>query len=251
MERSIFICSCFAIAIASAQTSPASFEVASVRPCELNKQEGGPRSGVSIAGNRVTAAQTFEKLVEFAYDVKQYQVTGAPEALARGAYCIAAKTDGDRPATLDEVRPMLQDLLIERFQLKLRHETKDLPVYALVVNANNSKLKESALGTRYSERVTRAKDPKQLQLTASGETMPQFAQRISSYTDRPVVDKTALTGRYDFKLDWFLDSKNSAVDPGGPTVFTAVQQQLGLKLEPRKAPVDILVIDHAEKPSEN
>jgi uncharacterized protein (TIGR03435 family) len=251
MERSIFICSCFTIAIASAQSAPASFEVASVRPCELNKSDSGPRPGVSIAGNRVTAAQTFEKLVEFAYDVKQYQVTGAPDALARGAYCIAAKTDGDRPSTLDDVRPMLQNLLSERFQLKLRHETKELPVYTLVVGASGPKLKESASGTKYAARVTRAKDPKQLQLTASSDTMPQFAQAISSYTDRPVVDKTGLTGHYDFKLDWFLDSKNSAVDPGGPTVFTAVQQQLGLKLEPRKAPVDILIIDHAEKPSEN
>jgi uncharacterized protein (TIGR03435 family) len=240
---------CFCAAVASAQ-SPA-FEVASVRPCELSKREGYPRPGISVAGNRVTAAQTFTKLVEFAYDVKQYQVMGTPDALAHDAYCIAAKADGDRPAILDEVRPMLQNLLSERFQLKLRHETRELPVYALVVSANNVKLKESAPGTRYSARVTRAKDPKQLRLNATGDTMPQFAQRISSYTDRPVVDKTGLTGHYDFKLDWFLNSKSSAVDPGGPTVFTAIQQQLGLKLEPRKAPLDILIIDHAEKPSEH
>jgi uncharacterized protein (TIGR03435 family) len=228
------------------------FEVASVKPCLLSKN--GAQPGFSIAGNRVNVTFAFRKLVEFAYDVKGYEISGGPEWIsgqASDAYCIAAKVEGERMPGTDEVRQMLQSLLADRFQLKLHRETKDLPVYALVVGKNQPKLKLSSPSTEYSMRVARR--PNQVQLAATGDTMVQFASGISGYMDRPVVDKTGLTGHYDFKLEWTLDPKNSpALDPGGTSIFTAVQEQLGLKLDQRLAPMEVLVIDHAVRvPTEN
>jgi len=131
----------------------------------------------------------------------------------------------------------MQTLLADRFQLKVHCETKEMPVYALVVaGKGGSKLKQSAAG-----RTTQI-------VTAKG-CIEQLVTQLSGTLGQPVLDKTGLTGEYDYELEWAPE--NAAAEVDTPGIFTALQEQLGLKLESQKAPVEVLAIDHAEKPSEN
>jgi uncharacterized protein (TIGR03435 family) len=138
---------------------------------------------------------------------------------------------------------MLQNMLADRFKLKLHRETKELPVYVLVVGKNGLKLRESTPGT-----------PSQISMSAShiiGHAVPMqaLADHLSNAAlqlDRPVIDQTKLVGTYDFTLEWTPDTVPLG-DASAPSLFTAVQEQLGLKLESRKAPVEIIVVDSAEK----
>ena len=141
---------------------------------------------------------------------------------------------------------MLQALLAERFQLKVHRETKEMPVFALVAGKNGPKLSDpdpSKPGMRTTGNATG------LHITAWQSTMQQLADQLSNTAGRPVLDKTGLAGAYAYKLDFNPDV--AAPDSGIPTMSTAVQDQLGLRLEPQKAPIEILVIDSAEKPSAN
>jgi uncharacterized protein (TIGR03435 family) len=140
---------------------------------------------------------------------------------------------------------MLQALLADRFKLKVHHINKDLPVYNLVVGKNGPKLKESGAGAKFSM-VTRT-GKQSNRITASHATMTNLLSQLY-FAGRPVFDKTGLTGAYDFEIE-FADP--SATDSSSPSLFTAVQEQLGLKLEPGVAPFDTIVIDHAEKPDAN
>jgi uncharacterized protein (TIGR03435 family) len=149
---------------------------------------------------------------------------------------------------------MLQELLADRFHLKVHHEIKELPVYALVVAKGGSKLKESKLEDPSQGRLEDGEG----QLTAICMPLLFALRAFTQELGRPVLDQTGLTGNYDFTLRWAPDQKqmasptNAAVsDMAGPSLFTAIQEQLGLKLEPTKGPVDTIVIDHVEPPTEN
>jgi uncharacterized protein (TIGR03435 family) len=255
---------------AFAQSTAPALEVASVR------KHTGQQAGVArftVSGNNVTiiALDMYDLILE-AYALKDYQLYGSEGwmgggkslsdvvARERGAdfYDIAAKAEGDASLTRDQARLILQVVLADRFGLKVHRDTRDLPVYALMVGKNGPKLKESAPDAKFaagfeiapSARMTNKKTP-----------MTRLAEFLSIQADRPVVDRTGLTGFYDFTLEWsFDDSQRSALataavprdaDSVGPSLFTAVQEQLGLKLETSKAPIDVLVIDHAERPSVN
>ena len=159
---------------------------------------------------------------------------------------IVAKAEGDAAPTKNQMRQMIQALLADRFQLKVHRERKELPVFALVVGKNGPKLSEpdpSKPGMRTMGNATG------LHITAWQSTMQQLADQLSNTAGRPVLDKTGLTGTYAWKLDFSPDV--AAPDSGIPTMSTAVQDQLGLRLEAQKAPIEILVIDSAEKPSAN
>jgi uncharacterized protein (TIGR03435 family) len=147
---------------------------------------------------------------------------------------------------------MLQSLLADRFSLKVHHESKVLPIYELVVAKDGSKMKESDFPESNTNGIGR--------LTAKGMPMADVALLLTIFVNRFVVDKTGLRGRYDFDLHWTPDSwvdvpeQISRFLPEkvfGPSIFTALREQLGLRLQPTKGPVDILVIDHIERPSEN
>jgi len=185
--------------------------------------------------------------------VKSYQVSAAPNlALSDAFYDIGAKAEGDGAPSRAEYRQMLQALLADRFKLKVHREMREMNVYALVVGKSGPKLKESApdaspmgymnvVGRNY--RATRAK-----------ATMDDVVQAITnSFLDRPVLDKTGLTGTYNLSLIYTPDirSNRGEPDPNDISIFTAVQEQLGLKLEPQKASIEVLVVDSVEKPSEN
>ncbi len=228
---------------------PRAFEVASI------KVHDSPAHviGVSTSGARLTAdAEPVAGLIMWAYNLKNYQVSFAPSVSPPDVnYDISAKAEGDALPTREEFRQMLQTLLADRFNLKVHREMKEMPVYALVVGKNGPKFKESAPDaafTGYGGVNGRNQYMKQTKAT-----MEDLAGALGIFADRPIVDKTGLTGTYDYRVDATPDFRlhNGSEDLNDIDIFRAVQEQLGLKLEPQKAPVEILVVDHIEKPSGN
>jgi uncharacterized protein (TIGR03435 family) len=233
---------------------PREYEVASIKP----NQSGARHAILSYPGGRlVTTNATLKVLIGFAYNLRDYQISGGPSWLDSIGYDILATPD--HPANpsaenIDTFRQLMRTLLSDRFQLMTHFEAKELPVYALVPAKDGAKLKDTG----------NVQDPRDMSLhggigliTAQHIPMEFVAQQLSDRLGRLVIDKTALTGHYDFKLEWTPDETESngapppAADRTGPSLFTALKEQLGLKLEAQKAPVQILVIDHAEKASEN
>ena len=155
------------------------------------------------------------------------------------------KVEGDTAPTRDQFRQIFKTLLADRFNLNVHQTVEEKTVYALVVAKNGPKLKESAPDARSIMRMT---GTNYAEMTVSKWTIEQLARQLSSQTESPVLDKTGLAGSYDFKLAWTGESNEN---PAYPPLLTALQEQLGLKLESQKAPVEILVIDRIEKPSEN
>ncbi len=228
--------------------APLKFEVASVKRAEGGGPVGDiPRNLDTSPGHFAMRNAPLRYYLEWAYDLKDYEVTGPDWIKADDRFDITAKAAG--PAPEDQVRRMLQTLLTERLQMKLHRETKDLSVYVLVPGKGEPKVKEPT-------------DDSQPSLGGRGPTAAFFhKQPISRFTfmltrrmDRPVLDKTGLKGVYDFSVDLSGLGFNGKEpeDPNAPSIFTTVQRDLNLKLESRKEPIEILVIDYANKvPTEN
>jgi uncharacterized protein (TIGR03435 family) len=233
---------------------PRKFEIAAIKT--LNEPQR-VLSGYSASGIRLTLqGYTFLALVMEAYNLKTYQVVFGPSALPPvpeyNYYFIEARAEGEAIPTRDEFRQMLRVLLAERFNLKVHTEQKQMDVYALIIGKNGPKLKESApdaVFSGYGGVNGRNQSMKQTKADSA-----DIAQAIANMfgPDRPVVDKTGLAGLYDFFIEatpeWRI---NNDPQPEDVSVFSAVQDQLGLKLEPQKAMIDILVVDHMDKPSPN
>lgn len=183
---------------------------------------------------------SLRQCIETAYGLRPYALSG-PAWLDSVHFDVVAKMPaGAKPA---EFGPMLQTLLAERFLLKAHEETGDVPGYLLTVGKGGAKMKESApdahSGTGYG--------PTMVRCTAS--SMAVFADQLSRALERPVSDETSLTGTYDFQLRWTSDAD---VSNPGPSVLTAIQEQLGLKLQTAKVPVKVLVVDSASRaPTDN
>jgi bla regulator protein blaR1 len=230
-------------------TAGPKFEVASIKPADPNLPGFGIRT--APGGRYIATGVTVKFLIAQAYGVMEFQVSGGPGWIANERYEINAKQESGLENKPGQMALLLQGLLADRFQLKLTHETKELPIYALVVAKGGSKLKENTVegGMSMGPRM----------ITVKGMGIGSFTKQLSQQLGRPVLDRTGLTSRYDFKLEWTPDSAPTfeakegapAVDSTAPSLFTALQEQLGLKLESTRGPVEILVIDHAEKPSEN
>jgi uncharacterized protein (TIGR03435 family) len=252
-----------------ASTSPAALPVFEVAAIKLNKSGSGS-SRSNINNGRFTATNvSLKNLMEYeAYGIPGNRILDGPKWLDSTRFDIEAKMDdaeADHLRTLAhgarrlEAQAMFQHLLADRFKLAVHRETRELPVYALIVAKKGPKLqptKESTEGSVTSSQSSRSG----AQFTAKGVTLPELAealtQELSGELGRDIIDRTEIKGRYDLTLKWTsataaaTDSAASATDPG-PSIFTAVQEQLGLKLEPAKASVQVLVIDHAEMPSQN
>jgi uncharacterized protein (TIGR03435 family) len=212
------------------------------------------------------AQMTLARFIAMAYQVKPYQVIGGPNWIDIEHYDILAKLEhaGEEAlppestprqrteANSARLRAALQDLLAERFQMKFHRETKEMPCYALTVAKGGFKLKESP---NKGEHGTNSKGRgNERTLTATGVDMGRLVAFLANQVARPVVDMTHIQGYYDFTLSWTPDDLKSVAasdQPSLPSLFTAVQEKLGLKLESQKAPVELLVIDSAERPSEN
>ncbi len=232
------------------------FEVASIKP-----SAPGDVSNIHwLPGGRFVASKsTVMNLISFAFEMPAQQVAGVPAWLTSERFDISAKPDAplaDDPARdTPRTRRMLQALLESRFSLRYHRETQERPAYELVVARNGPKLKTNS-GAEFE--ITRRG---RHQFVFRKVTMVAFARSLSGplrsdELGRPVVDRTGLAGEYDFTLEWASEiilpgrTSKSSHDLGGPSVFTAVQE-LGLRLQTGQAPLEILVIDAVEEPSEN
>ena len=262
-------------ALALAQTrdfeSKLKFEIASVKPADPNAKTN---SSSRDAGEGLNITNVpVRNLITLAYNLRDFQLVGGPGWINTEGYDVVAKTSSDEVAAspsdpqtnsesidqrrtrFDRVRERLRSLLADRFGLVVHHETRDQTVYLLTVAKNGPKLK--AVPT--PEGPPRKEEGRgHAQCFAAPVEM--LVTTLANATHRTVVDKTGLTGRYDFVLDWTPDIQRAPADASsdgtslasaGPTIFTAVQEQLGLRLESGKAPVDVLVIDHVDRPSAN
>ncbi len=241
-------------------------EVASVRlapPSEIDSmKQSGRIPSAAFPGNKITvSAMSLVGMVRIAYDVRVYQVSpGGPSWINDDAYDVEAKAEGDSSLTLDGFRQLLQTVLADRFHLIVHRETKEIPVYALVVGSKGARLTESK-GDKYSMRVGGG------QIEMVDGTIGRLTGALTSYVvDRPVLDRTGLTGTYDLTLRFAPEpvqrpsplpaafsppNADPSIPSDAPSLFTAVQDQLDLKLESIKAPVELLFIDHVERPSGN
>jgi uncharacterized protein (TIGR03435 family) len=229
---------------------PLAFEVASIRP------HGGPLYSIadfSSSGPHVLlGTYTLRHLIMEAYNLKPYQLH-VPEATDRPNtyYDIAASAPEEERPTRDDFRRMLQTLLADRFQLKAHFEKKNTPVYALVITKGGPKLTTSSEQT--PPKTLFGVNGRNQFIRTDSITMPQLADDLNNFlgADRPIIDRTGLTGTYKLRIEATPEWRNRDPQSGDLSIFTAVQEQLGLKLEPSTAPLDILVIDSAQKPSEN
>lgn len=225
------------------------FEVASIRPhpgvvtVSSNNINGATYRGVAI---------TLIDVVEDAYGVPYNQVTGGPGWASSDRFDVEAKAGGDAALSWDRARPMLQTLLAQRFKLKVHREAKEVPAFDLVVAKGGPKFKENTDPNVQRPGTVTYGDASGMHVRATKAALARLIPQLSINLDRrPVVDKTGLGGAYDFMLDWARDNSPAAADGSLPTLFTALQEQLGLKLEPSRTVLDMLVIDSAEKPTEN
>ena len=233
------------------------FDVAVIKP----NTSAGPGKGFGIRGRQFSTMNTsVSDMITFAYGLHARQITGGPGWMETEKYNVTAKPEGEGQPNDKQWKIMVQKLLADRFQLTFHREKKELSVYAIVVGKNGPKLTKSA------------GNPSGLpglffrglgNLPATNATIADFAGVMqSAVLDRPVVDQTGLEGRFDFQLKWTPDETqfggmgmkvpppaDDAAAP--PDLFTAMQDQLGLKLQATKAAVDVIVVDRVSKPSEN
>ncbi|HEY1755401.1 MAG TPA: TIGR03435 family protein [Bryobacteraceae bacterium] len=263
---------------ARAADDPLSFEVASIRTVPdigypgLGVSRGGP--GTADPGRLTFEHATLKLFVMAAYGLQSFQVSG-PEWIAGDRFDIIAKVPAG--ASKDQANRMLQNLLAERFKLTVHHETRAFPAYELTVGKGGPKMRPSPGDAKsltagdYAELKTvdgilqfppgtvgmaRGGGAIGVMLAAAHQPVSKLVEFLQSRLGKPVIDKTGLTGNYDFVLKftptgWYGPAKDGPSDPSADE-FTAVQRDLGLKLDETKAPFDVVVIDHAEKtPTEN
>jgi uncharacterized protein (TIGR03435 family) len=277
-------------------TQEPQFEVASIKP----NKSGDNRVMIGVQpGGRFTATNvTLRMLIRNAYQLQDFQITGGPSWLTEERFDIVAKAEandtmGDPFRAQQSGQPsrgqlMIRALLADRFKLVVHNENKEMPIYALVLARSDGKLgpqlKPSEVDCAAMMAAGRGRGrgmpppeppgpgapppPCGIRIgpgnmAVGGSPLTQVANSLSMFAGRIVVDKTGLTGNYDFTLTWTPDQMPGAgqrppgapepppIDPNGPSLFTAVQEQLGLKLESQRGPVAVLVIDRVERPTEN
>ena len=234
------------------------FAVAAIK---LNKTastvDGIASSYMSTPSGLNVTNMTLQALIRQAYGIEDNQIAGAPPWLTSDRYDIEAKVDASDTSALktlnrEQRNQMVQPLIEDRFKLKFHYETRELPIYTLIVTKTGSKMKEiqptiSPEGVKHPGTAGWGDD----EIKSSGIAIDQLAHILTQQLKRTVVNKTGLTGNYDFTLKWTPEDSHSRTDTSGPSIFTAIQEQLGLKLEAGKGPIQVLVIDHIERPSEN
>jgi uncharacterized protein (TIGR03435 family) len=270
-------------AYCQSDTKRPEFEVASIKPAP---PPTGNNTRIMMGGDpgRVNMSNiSLRDMMRMAYQVKDYQITG-PDWMNSVRFNVVATIPPGTPK--EQIPLMWQSLLADRFKLTLHREQKELPVYGLVVGKGGPKLKQSENQDEPAGGPGGGAGPGRGmiqmgrgRLTANRTSISNFAEMLSRQMDRPVVDQTGIKGLYDITLEWTPDERQrmqfmpgtpapppgaggdgaaahaaggDGNPPSGPTIFAAVQEELGLKMEAKKSPVEILVVDHAEKaPTEN
>jgi len=313
MKKRVVVCLGVALAVAGASAfaqsqSPAAapaFEVASVKPSDPNASSGVLGSIPSMrpqgAGGIAVTNMPLRLLVRMAYGVQDFQLVGGPSWQMSSKFDITAKAPEGSTKTTQDLIPMMKTLLTDRFKLKTHTETRELPVYALVLSRNDGKLgpdmkpsssdcSDPAAAQKRTEELAKGGGAALIQMMAKGETIPcmimpainpsnpaggfglrgngqgmnQLTQFLTQVTGRMVQDKTGLTGLYDFELKFdpqvlmgmlpqlginIPAAAGANLPPSdSPALLDALQQQLGLKLDSQRGPVEVVVIDSAEMP---
>jgi uncharacterized protein (TIGR03435 family) len=235
-------------------TARLEFDVASIKPAPPGAAGGAIKP---LPGGQTYIAQNapVKLIIELMYHLNRRQVSGGPPWLDAELYDIEAKSE--RPRSIDDLHIMFQNLLVDRFKLQFHDESRVLPAYELVVDKSGPKLEENNSPIQPLGRG---------RFQATHCSMSYFSWVLSQMLDRPVLDQTGLSQHYNFKLEWTPEPPPDAGIRGGagaappprelppangPDVFTALREELGLKLESRKGPVEVMVIDHIERPSAN
>jgi uncharacterized protein (TIGR03435 family) len=224
-----------------------SFAVATIKPHD----PASSRQGFDATGDRfIIRNQSVATLIMFAYSIHPRQIVDAPDSLFHDRYDIEGTTDTPGEPSLRQQQEMLQKLLADRFQLKFHREKRELSVYAIQIAKGGPKLKPAANPDAQPDQEGNGHGTEQT-VTYTSADMANFILGEQFYLDRPLVDQTGLKGRYDFSIRYTYDEVHSTDPNAPPGLFTAVQEQLGLKIEATKAGVDVFVIDHVEPPSAN
>jgi len=264
----------FTAAQSTSPAKPPAFEVASVKP---NTSGDGRVLMTPQPGGRLNLVNVpLRLMIRYAYRVQDFQVVGGPDWLSTARFDVVAKAEGGNPSQ-EDLQLMLRSLLADRFKLVVRPDKREMPTYSLVPARADGKtgaqLRKSDANCGPATAPSAPPAPGQLpscgsmlgfgNLKARGSTMAALASTLSTFAGRIVVDRTGLAGGYDVDLNWTPDQiprpvgdqpvqvNGVTVDPNGPSLFTALQEQLGLKLESTKGPVDVLVVERAEKPAED
>jgi uncharacterized protein (TIGR03435 family) len=263
MIRQLVCVAAVAVAFGALAQSPTprpkfdAFEVATIKPVQPDAK-GGRYITMQGTNRFVEKAYTLKLLIAAAYNLNPHVISGGPEWVDSEHFDITALTPGDVRPTRDEQMGMLRKLLTDRFQLSFHRESKEFSIYVLEVARGGAKLKDTAKPDDVPALIN-VVYPERIKLPARNVSMGDFASMLQrAVLDRPVVDKTGLTGRYDFDLEWAPDESQfdgairpAATDENAAPLFTAIQQQLGLRLVATRGPVDALIVDRAERPSAN
>jgi uncharacterized protein (TIGR03435 family) len=235
------------------------FEVATIRPSDPARRE----QIITLRGAEViTTNVTLHDLINLAYWLHPKQLTGGPAWTESDKFDMTGKPDAPGQPNVDQMKIMIQKLLADRFQLKFHFEKRELPAYAIGIAKTGAKITRSQDDPKGLPGFYFGRSASGTTLTFRNSPMSQVTAILQNFLDKPVVDQSGLSERYDFTATFTLDAAQAvrlgsppppaADNPdAAPDVFTAFQQQLGLKLESTKAPVDVMVIDKVEKPSEN
>ncbi|MGA7341112.1 MAG: TIGR03435 family protein [Terracidiphilus sp.] len=227
------------------------FQVATIKPSSPEESRT-----LQIRGNRFATTDTsLVDLLKYAFGIQEKEIVGGPKWLTTQKFDLVGDPETPTRPSSDDFKKMVQNLLTDRFHFTAHHETRDLSVFEIVAAKSGPNLNKST------------RPPNQIpgvgylpgQLTASNATMADFAAFLQRFvTDRPVFDGTGITGRYDLALRWTPDELQTEGGRSGddtnnslPGLYTAIQEQLGLKLQEERRPAQVFVIDHADMPSEN
>ncbi len=238
-----------AMMLAGADAPCQTFDVAAVKPNRSGKGGGNLAASPGMLTIRNLPLRT---IIGAAYDIAEYQISG-PQWLAQERFDIMAKTDASVTGE-DEMLPLLQPLLAERFHLAMHRGTKQLPAYVLMVGTKGPKFEAADAGGTGLP-FKKANKSGGGRIHSAHLTMPQFAEILSRRLGYPVLDMTGLAGAYRVTLEWAAENKvtkpgktgEAKPDTDRPSIFTALHDQMGLRLQARRAPVEIFVIDHIEK----
>jgi uncharacterized protein (TIGR03435 family) len=258
----LYLCSTLLCIAATAQSPTPhpkfdAFEVATIKPADPSEQ----CRYITMKGNDrfIAKAYNLKLLIAAAYDVSPRTISGAPDWIESVHYDILAVTPGEVRPTRDQQMAMLRTLLTERFKLTFHREPKEFSIYQLELATDGPKLKPSTAPPDDPVQLISTVYPDHVELPAHNATMRDFVSLLQrAVFDRPVVDKTGLTPRYDFDLIWAPDETQfggslpvAPSDAPSPPLFTALQQQLGLRLVATRGPVDAFIIDNVQHPSAN
>ena len=227
---------------ASAQ-APTTFEAVSIH----RNESGSQNTHINVAGGRVTITNaSLKTLIRNAYALQSFQFAGGPGWLDSEMYDIVATTGASDDIAPDQMKALLKDLLADRFKMTVHWETRQMSIYALVPGKDGAKLKASSSSDQPS--INTQKTLHKGRMIGGREPTAILASNLGNQLGTIVLDKTGLQGAFDWTLEW---DPNPEADSTEPSLFAALQEQLGLRLEPEKGPVQVLVVESAERAPEN